>query len=69
MVQNIIVFLIVLSAVVYMVRKIYNQLKGKGGCGCNCGCCSNCSSTKKLNEKTSDEKEKEGKTCSCCKKD
>ncbi len=39
MIQNIIVFLIVGLAVVYMARNLYNNFKGNttGGCGCS-GC-------------------------------
>ena len=67
MVQNIIVILILLAAVVYMVRKIYRSLKGKDGC--QCGCCSNCSSLQNQAKKQSECMKNEGKDDCCCKKD
>lgn len=36
--ENLIVFLIVAIAVIYMVRSFYRQFKGKGGCSSGCSC-------------------------------
>ncbi len=35
--ENLIVYLIGLFAVLFVVRKAYKTVSGKGGCGCGCG--------------------------------
>jgi len=49
--ENLIVFIIVATAVGYMVRLFYRQFKGKGGCSPGCSCDAvvknNCSSSGK----------------------
>ena len=67
MLQNIIVFTIVTFAVIYMVRKLYLQMKGKGGC--DCGSCSCCNAAPKNTSKQKEMKQNGENTCSCCKKD
>lgn len=43
--DNYIVYLIGLIAVLYIARKCYRSWTGKGGCGCGCD---GCSSSKKV---------------------
>ncbi|KAF1680698.1 FeoB-associated Cys-rich membrane protein [Veillonella sp. R32] len=35
--ENLIVYLIGLIAVLFVVRKAYKTMSGKGGCSCGCG--------------------------------
>ena len=67
MVQNIIVAIVLVAAVIYMVRKIYLSLTGKGGC--SCGCCSKCSMNANRDRCGCKTSEKSAKDDCCCKKD
>lgn len=49
--ENLIVFIIVAIAVIYMLRSFYRQFKGKAGCSSGCSCSAavkeNCTSSEK----------------------
>ena len=52
--QNLIVLLIVLAAVIYVGRRLYNSFRpGASSCGCGCSGCSNsgCSLPQKKNHR------------------
>ena len=57
--QNVIVILIIVGAVFYVGKRLYNSLRpGASPCGCGCSGCSNTGCTSLPHGKKSDESKK-----------
>lgn len=67
MIQDIIVILVVSAAIIYMVRKIYLAVTGRGGC--SCGCCDKCHTGTDKGCCTCESGKNDAKDDCCCKKD